>query len=1056
MEWSKEQKEAIYKSGSNIVVSAGAGSGKTAVLTERIKEILLKGVDIDSLLVITFTNAAAAEMKERIRKEVSENEKLKDVSSRIDTANISTFDAYFLNLVKKYHYILGVDSNIGIQNSYYMAIKLNEIIDNILDKYYKNNDPRLIEFYNIFKAKNDDKFKKILLDLYNNITLFPDSLGFLDNYLENYFSLENINNIKDKYVFNISKKLEPLYDDLKNIEKLLEDEKDVIRSNDIDVNIFDNDLYDYVSLFLDLIGSDNNKYDDIRNLLLSNIPGVSSRGKKNEELEDVRRPLRESRTKLKGKVDKLKKYVAFPSEDGIIKDILDNKPFTSLYVDILKDIFIEYDKFKYENNCFEFIDIQKLAIKLVSENEDIRNEIKNSLYEILIDEYQDTSDLQEYFINLIENNNVYMVGDIKQSIYMFRNANPYIFKNKYDKYSINDGGIKIDLNQNFRSRKEVLDNINTIFNKLMTDLYGDADYKKSHQMRFGLKSYNEEGLWENDFNMEILKYDLTDKDISFKSNEIEGFYIAQDIKRRIDNHELVYDKNTKKLRNIEYSDICILIDRTTNFELFKKILESNNIPLVINADRVLKNNDITLVISSLIRLVSKSYKNIFDAEYYHSLLSVGRSFLFQMDDELLFNIVMESKKNKYPISNIISDKAFMIVKKINDFSNVDIFDMIISEFDVLPKLSLIGDVKDRLVAIEFIRNFINDISSVGESLESISDYLCDLDNPLFEKSTITYNLDTKNLKGVKIMSIHKSKGLEFPICYFCLLASKFNESDLNKDVGFNKESGFYTKINDVSVINESTMLNMQIKDISEKIRLFYVALTRTREKMIILSPKLKNEEIDNPINFHSFNDFINYLGNDLDKYIKTIDVNDIGLNKDYLLNKKFICEYNQKPDFIDDSYFGDIISKSRISKEVIEVLSDEEQENIDLGLKLHEYMENIDFKNIDLSFIDDINREKISNIIYNNPLFKDIALAKTYHEHEFIMTIDDNNYHGIIDLIAEYDDHIDIIDYKLMNIDHKEYDRQLDIYKKYVSLNTDKSINCYLLSLYKNVYRKVS
>ena len=157
-------------------------------------------------------------------------------------------------------------------------------------------------------------------------------------------------------------------------------------------------------------------------------------------------------------------------------------------------------------NLFEFNDIALLSIKILKENENIRNEIKSSLNEIMIDEYQDTNDLQEEFISLIANNNVYMVGDIKQSIYRFRNANPYIFKNKYDNYKLLNGGIAIDLNKNFRSRKEVLDNINLIFDLVMDDTLGGADYRKSHNMIFGNNLYIEKGNTNQNNNFEIYNY----------------------------------------------------------------------------------------------------------------------------------------------------------------------------------------------------------------------------------------------------------------------------------------------------------------------------------------------------------------------------------------------------------------------------------------------------------------------------------------------------------------------------------------------------------------------
>ena len=207
----------------------------------------------------------------------------------------------------------------------------------------------------------------------------------------------------------------------------------------------------------------------------------------------------------------------------------------------------------------------------------------------MIDEYQDTNDIQENFISMIENNNVYMVGDIKQSIYRFRNANPYIFKNKYDSYADNDGGLKIDLVKNFRSREEVLDNINEIFNYIMDNDIGGAEYHESHEMVFGNNSYIEEGKTEQEYNMEILEYHY-DKDSKYTKEEIEIFTIADDIINKISNKFKVFDKDEKLLRDITYNDFVILMDRTTDFDLYKKIFEYKGIPLTLYKDDKLNNS----------------------------------------------------------------------------------------------------------------------------------------------------------------------------------------------------------------------------------------------------------------------------------------------------------------------------------------------------------------------------------------------------------------------------------------------------------------------------------
>ena len=255
-------------------------------------------------------------------------------------------------------------------------------------------------------------------------------------------------------------------------------------------------------------------------------------------------------------IKEVKKLCIYENVEEIKTGILNTKVYVSTILKIVEQLDRKTMEYKFSNDCFEFNDIAKLAIKIVEENEFVRNELKYKFNEIMIDEYQDTSDLQDLFISYISNNNVYMVGDIKQSIYRFRNANPKLFQEKYDNYSDNNGGIKIDLNKNFRSREEVLNDINLIFNIVMDFNIGGADYKKSHQMIFGNSLYNEKGFNNQNNNLEILNYTY-DNEKGFTKQEIEIFIIAQDIKKNISKKYQVFDMELGKNRDASYSDFAI-------------------------------------------------------------------------------------------------------------------------------------------------------------------------------------------------------------------------------------------------------------------------------------------------------------------------------------------------------------------------------------------------------------------------------------------------------------------------------------------------------------------
>ena len=464
--------------------------------------------------------------------------------------------------------------------------------------------------------------------------------------------------------------------------------------------------------------------------------------------------------------------------------ILSTKDYIEIIIDIIKMLDERITLYKMHNDLYDFVDISKLAIKIVKENKEIKEEIKNYFEEILVDEYQDTSDLQEEFITLISNNNVYMVGDIKQSIYRFRNANPNIFKNKYDNYANNFGGMKIDLLKNFRSRSEVLDNINLLFRYILDDEIGGADYRKSHEMVFGNTAYNKEGKTEQDYNFEIYNYDYN-KDLGYNQNEIEAFIIAEDIINKVKNHYQVFDKDEKILRDITYDDFVILIDRSTPFELYKKIFLYKQIPLNILMDEYLNNSDDLLVIKNIFRLLKLASLKKFDKEFIYSFLSVGRSFLCNLDDNYLFEVI----KNKSFSETIIMEKINTILEDISSLRISDILDRIIDVFDYYNLLIKVGNIKESMVRIDYLYDLSNNLSDLGYDYLSFSDYI---ENIFKEERDIRFSLNNESSNSVKIMSIHKSKGLEYHICYFPCLYPKFNESDLKEKFIYSQNLGIIT------------------------------------------------------------------------------------------------------------------------------------------------------------------------------------------------------------------------------------------------------------------------
>ena len=1020
--WTKEQLDAINKCGTNIIVSAGAGSGKTAVLTERVITKLGDGIKINELLILTFTNAAASEMKERIRKKISDIEELKDNLDYLDSAYITTFDSYTLSLIKKYNYLLNVSPNLSIIDQSIISIYKKDLLDKIFDKYYQDNNSLFNKFINDFAIKNDTLIKNSLLKIISSIDLISNKEDFLNNYFDNYLSDEKIKLYLKKYM------------------ELLRNEIDSIESNLMYISNLDSDSYEVLYSLLDsLIRS--NSYDDIKKNINIALPKKVS-----EEVSSYKKNINES-------LKTLKYLTRFSNEEEIIESLSISKNYITVIISIIKDFYDELNNYKFKNDLYEFTDLSILAIKLLKMHPNILEEVRNSFKEILVDEYQDTSDLQEEFISLIQNNNVYMVGDIKQSIYGFRNANPIIFKEKYDFYSNNNGGLKIDLLKNFRSRKEVLNAINEIFSRIMDDTIGGCDYIKTHQMIFGNTLYDEYSANDN-YNVEIYNYHSEDK--NFSKEETEAFIIAKDIKNKINNNYKVIDKDTFTIRDCRYEDFCIIMDRGNAFPIYKKIFEYLNIPLNIYEDKKLTNEIDIKLISNIIELILKIKDNIFDTAFKYDFISILRSYLFSYSDEEILNIVKNNSYKDTPLYKIIEN----IIKEINLLNSVELLNRVINDFNIIEKTILVGNIDNTIIRIDNLKNIARNLSELGYSIKDFNNYLKEMIDGTNE---ITYKGINNSSNTVKIMNIHKSKGLEFPICYYSGLYKGFNTTDIKARFVYDKEYGIITPYFkegiDNTILKDLLKEKYAINNTSEEIRLFYVALTRCKEKMIIVasinedtynSSRLVDYSIRSKYN--SFLSILNSINGLLDKYIYNVNLDDYNMTKDYLksINNNFkdFGDTNKKITYESINISNELIINKHASKDVSEILTNEDIKKMEYGTLMHKVFEETDFLNIpDDEYSVVLNDLKNKLNITNN--------TKIYKEHEFMYEENNTTYHGIIDLVLVEKDIIKIVDYKLKNIDDPKYIEQLRVYHNYLKTIFNKDIKVYLYSIMNNELKEI-
>lgn len=1039
--WTKEQLSAINEEGKNIIVSAGAGSGKTAVLSERVLRKLKEGININELLILTFTKAAAKEMKERIRKKIKNDKSLLKQLNLIDASYITTFDSFALSTVKKYHYLINVSPNICVIDASLIRLEKEKILDEILNEKYIKEDKLFEKLIGDFCVKDDKEIKNYILNINDKLDLKFDKKTYLQNYL--------------KVAFDECK----VKEDILKFENILKSKIDEIEILLEDLSFITDGEYFY-TLKDDLNPLlESHNYDEILNNLnvsMSKLPGGSS-----AEVKDLK-------TRISNILKELKLLCKYKNKDEIYSQIMSTYDYVKCIIEIILELDEKIYEYKFKNDMFEFNDIAILSIKILKENEDVREELKNQFNEIMIDEYQDTNDIQEEFISLISNNNVYMVGDIKQSIYRFRNANPYIFKNKYDNYKDDIGGFKIDLNKNFRSRKEVLDNINRIFEVMMDNTLGGAEYKESHEMIFGNISYDEKGNVNQNNNLEIYNYNY-DKNGIYTKEEIEAFIIANDIKKKIQSKYRVFDKDDFIIREANYNDFVILMDKSTNFPLYKKIFEYLGIPLTIYKDEKITEDIVLSILKNILLLIQKVHDKQYDVKFKYLFISISRSPLFEISDNEIFNYF---KNNNFK-ENELYKLCLELSKYIDNMSIKDFINLVINKFNFYENIIKIGNINSNIIKLDYILNITDSFSSLGYTIKEFSNYLEEI---IEKKYDIKFNENKEIGNSVKIMTIHKSKGLEYHICYYPGLYSKFNISDLNDKFMFDNKYGIISPVFDEGI--DSTIYKELLKDnyikeeISEKIRLFYVGLTRTKEKMILLC-NLDSDEIYNKkengvlkdifrVKYRSFKDMILSVKEYLYDYITNINVDEINITKDYNLIKntnylEFIDKTDEKLSVNEINIETENIEEKSFSKKQNELIDKITKENIKLGLDMHSIFEIVDFKNPDLDklSIDEFYKNKILKFL-DNDIFKNINKAKIYKEYEFMYKKDNISYHGIIDLMLVYDNRVDIIDYKLKNIDDEKYISQLNGYKDYIKSKTGREVDIYLYSIMNDEIKKVN
>ena len=500
------------------------------------------------------------------------------------------------------------------------------------------------------------------------------------------------------------------------------------------------------------------------------------------------------------------------------------------------------------------------------------------------------------------------------------------------------------------------------------------------------------------------------------------------------------------------------MDRSTNFSLYKKIFEYLGLPLTIYKDEKITEDIILSIVKNLLLLILYIHDKKIDVDFKYKFISIYRSPLFNLNDEEIFNYF---KNNNFNESDLYK-RCEELSDCIDNTSIKDFIELIIEKFNFYEKIITIGDVNSNIIKLDYILNLTDNFSKIGYNLKDFIEFL---DEIISKKYDMRYNENKEDENSVRIMTIHKSKGLEYHICYYSGLYSDFNISDLNDRFIYDNKYGIITPVFDegidTTVYKELLKSDYIKEEISEKIRLFYVALTRAKEKMILILD-INNENNNNKkdtgvikdisrIKYRSFQDIVLSIKELLTNNIVNIDLDKLNLTKDYNLIKDtnyldYINKIEEKININEINIENNIIEEESYSKKENKLIDKENKKNMQLGTKMHYILETIDFNNPQIN-TDDFLKEKIVKFL-NNDIFKNIKDAKIYKEYEFMYEEENIIHHGIIDLMLVYDDHVDIIDYKLKNIDDENYIKQLNGYKTYINNRLNKKTNIYLYSIF--------
>jgi len=860
VKWTTDQLDAIESSGSSLLVSAAAGSGKTAVLVERvIRRICRKEnpSDISNLLIVTFTKAAAAEMKAKITRAITKkmieepaNKRLRRQLTLIDHAQITTVHSFCMGLVREHFSVLGLAPDFRMCDPDELEVMKRMVLEDMVEARYSDKSDENQGFYNLVEAlsasRDDKRLTDVVMELYNKIQSHPYPVKWLDESLEKLESSVNSNItetdygkvIVDHVRSTVAHNIEAY---TKKLGEIAQEDAQFDKYSELFI-----EECDQMHEVLDRIDSGN--WDFIRSALRAitfrRAPIIRKCENKEflEEIKSVRDGWKKSH-------EKLCEIYMEPCEKDALEDMASVIGVTKALFGLVKEYDERLANEKRSKNIIDFNDLEHMSASLLVKSydgasgkavfTDLAHDLSERFDEIMVDEYQDTNLVQDLVFRALSKNetNLYMVGDVKQSIYGFRLADPRIFVGKYGIDSMK----KIMLSKNFRSRGEVLDSVNYIFESIMSSEMGDTDYTEKEALYLGAPYPQDDG-----FESELCCIPKGDESIA------QPDYVAKRVKEMLtDENSKVFDRDKNIYRRVQAKDIAILLRTTTHMTRYRDALAAVGIKSFFETRDTLLETDEVSTVFALLEVLDNPHSDL-------QLVSVMRSPIYgftlsdlavirKMSDDDFYSCVVKASQEdceaKYKCMEFLS--SIDALRFLSYDMTVDrLLWHIYYKIGVLRLYSAMENGKARKANLISFLDMAKNFEKNG--YRGLYNFVHMAKSMIKGGNSPKVPVDAAN-DGVTIMTVHKSKGLEFPIVFYSELNRKFNLEDLKKTVLIHQDygAGFRRRLNERRIeyptVQRNAIKLILTKEMhSEELRIMYVAMTRAKEKMIVTCEYDKN------------------------------------------------------------------------------------------------------------------------------------------------------------------------------------------------------------------------